>query len=169
MARKKVLRKQKPVLMIVGEGFAEKAFLLHLRGLYSNGNVSVKVKSAGGKGPKNVILDAVGEFSSARGNIKVAALLDTDLEWPVTETKRARAKGILLVGSEPCLEGLLLDILGLPHPRPPSSKNMKAHAHKHLTGSETEKSSYEAAFSKDVLDKARAKVKQLDELINLMT
>lgn len=167
MARKRI-KKQKPIQIIVGEGFAEKAFILYVRSIYSNGNVSVKVKSAGGKGPKNVIMDAIGEFNSARGDIRVAALLDTDLEWPKTETKKAVSKGIVLLGSTPCLEGLLLDILEIAHPIPPSAKNYKKKAHGYLTGPETDKDSYCKHFGKEVLEKARLKIKELDTLILLM-
>jgi len=42
----------------------------------------------------------------------VIVLLDTDLPWPKKHIQNALSTGINLIGSEPCLEGLHLDILG---------------------------------------------------------
>lgn len=155
----------KETLVFVGEGEAEKAFLLYLKSLYSVGNPRVTPKSAGGKGPNNVIGDAIGTLASS-GCTKVAALLDTDLPWPVELKKQAAVKKIPLIGSEPCLEGLLLDILKIN--KPAQSAKCKERMHPMLSGRETCKESYSKRFTKDVLDNARQHVPALDQIINIM-
>lgn len=171
MARKQRTRQKKVkiVQIIVGEGSAEKAFLLHLKSIYADGSKTIKIKSAGGKGPNNVINDAIGEYKASSGAVLVAAFLDTDLKWPVTAVKEAKAKGIELIGSEPCLEGLLLTILGKKHPIPPTNANLKKAVHPLLDNKPTDKASYQKGFGQVVLDKAKPRVKELETLINLMT
>ncbi|MFA0000783.1 hypothetical protein AB4428_20970 [Vibrio lentus] len=163
MAKKKRVLKES--LIFVGEGEAEKAFLLHLKSIYGVGNPKVTPKSAGGKGPNNVIGDALGTLACS-GCSKVAALLDTDLPWPVGLAKTAKQKKIPLIGSTPCLEGLLLDILGIK--KPASSSACKKLLHPKLSGRETCKESYAEAFSEEVLNQARTKVVELDSIINII-
>jgi len=43
---------------------------------------------------------------------RVVVLLDTDLEMSATVRRRARTKRVQIIGSTPCIEGLLLAILG---------------------------------------------------------
>lgn len=163
MAKKR--RVLKETLIFVGEGAAEKAFLLHLKSIYGVGNPRVTPKSAGGKGPDNVIADALGTLASS-GCSRVAALLDTDLPWPPRLRKQADAKKIPLIGSEPCLEGLLLDILRIK--KSSDSASCKKQLHHMLNGRETCKESYSILFTKDVLDNARSIVPALDQIINIL-
>jgi hypothetical protein len=109
----KPYRAQRKTLLAVGEGKAEVAFLKHLKQLYCSGGngVAVTIRNAHGKGPGNVIATAIGASSSASYDKKVC-LLDTDLEWTSENKHDAKRKKIELVGSTPCLEGLLLRILG---------------------------------------------------------
>ncbi|WP_213865013.1 hypothetical protein [Vibrio crassostreae] len=166
MARK--IKKQKPVLIFVGEGSAEKAFLLHIRSLYANGKKSVKPKSAGGKGPNNVINDALGEARSGRGETSVAALLDLDIPWPPKLVAEAKKKDIPLIGSNPCLEGLLIQILKLKKPTPLNNNSAKKLIHPKLDGSPTDKNSYASLFTKEVLDEAAKVVPELKAIIDIM-
>ena len=56
------------------------------------------------------------------GALRIAAydkrlcLLDTDLDWTNQNKHEAKKHKIILVGSKPCLEGLLLQILKKPVP-----------------------------------------------------
>lgn len=170
MARRKPknTKRVKVVQVIVGEGSAEKAFISHIKSLYADGTRTVRVKSAGGKGPNNVIGDAIGEHRAAGGNVLVAALLDTDLKWPKGIVAQANQKGIILIDSVPCLEGLLLTILGQRHPHPATNANLKNVVHPMLNNAPTDKASYQASFDKGTLDNARTTVPQLDSLIRLM-
>ncbi|MBM0493429.1 hypothetical protein GNZ06_20605 [Aeromonas jandaei] len=78
MAREK--RKLYTTILFVGEGLTEKIFIQYLRGMYSERKAKVTVKSANGKGPKNVIEDAIASFKQD-GYDYCCAVLDTDLEW----------------------------------------------------------------------------------------
>lgn len=156
----------KETLKIIGEGQADAAFLKHLKSLYGVGNPKVSAKSAGGKGPDNVIGDAIGTLNSSCYD-RVAALLDTDIPWPKSKVKKAQQKKIILVGSRPCLEGLLLKILE--KPVPVSSDDCKKAFHPLLGGKETEKVSYEKPLPKTLLDARRDDVEELDTLIKLIS
>jgi hypothetical protein len=75
-------------MVFVGEGEAEKAFLQHLKSLYGVGSLKVSPKSAGGKGPDNVINDAIGTLENSKCDT-VAVLLDTDIPWPPKLKKKS--------------------------------------------------------------------------------
>jgi hypothetical protein len=51
-------------------------------------------------------------------------LLDTDIAWPNKIVKEAIKRGVLLIGSSPCIEGYLLKLLG--HPVPVESRVCKS-------------------------------------------
>jgi len=169
MAKKKILsRKLKQTLVFIGEGETEKAFLQHIKALNFGGSLKITVKSAGGKGPSNVIGDGIGTKDNS-GCDYVAVLLDTDITWPKTKVKQAQAKKIKLIGATPCIEGLMLDILDQKHPTPSDNDSCKAKMHPQLSGKPTDKSSYESLFTKQVLTQAASKVTELDEIIKTMT
>ena len=104
---------QRKTLLAVGEGKADAAFLRYLRGLYCSGRqgVSVTVRNASGKGPTNVIGTAIGALRIASFDHKLC-LLDTDIFWSSKNISDAKRHKIQLIGAPPCLEGLLLQILG---------------------------------------------------------
>lgn len=166
--KKKGLRSLKKTLVFVGEGEAEKAFLRHMKSLYGVGSIKLTIKSAGGKGPDNVINDAISTLENSKCD-KVAVLLDTDLPWPGKLVKAARKLDIELIGSTPCLEGLLLTILGQPHPVPANNRTCKKSLHPQLAGKETLRESYQDLFSKSVLDDASDRITELRRIINLIS
>lgn len=137
MAKQKRPKKQlKKTMVFVGEGEAEKAFLLHIKSLYGVGSLKLTIKSAGGKGPDNVINDAISTLENSKCD-RVAVLLDTDLPWPSKLVKEAKALDIELIDSTPCLEGLLLTVLGQRHSTPSDNKTCKKSLHPQLAGKET--------------------------------
>lgn len=163
--KKRVLRQ---TLFFVGEGQSEKAFIEHLRALYSIPELKVSSKSAGGKGPSNVISETISVLSNT-GCDRAAALLDLDIAWPIALVKSATSKGITLIGVNPCFEAFLLDILNHKRPTPCNNQTCKKIVHPMLAGRETEKKSYEILFTKEVLDEARRRVEQLDMIIKVIT
>ena len=165
MARKRKLQKQ--TLLLVGEGETEKAFLQHLYTLYSTGALKIKIKSAGGKGPKNVINDAIGTLKNTDYDT-TAVLLDTDLAWPPALVKAATSQRIKLLGANPCLEGLLLSILKHKKPTPCNNQTCKKTLHPLLSGKATDKASYTLLFNKDLLDKAVDYCHELKILVALI-
>lgn len=166
--KKRPNRLLKKTLLLVGEGEAEKAFIQHLNSLYGTGKIKIKIKSAGGKGPNNVINDTI-NTQSYDGYDRAASLLDTDIPWPAALVKRAHQLKIELIGSEPCLEGFLLKILQQPLPSPLENNTCKKKLHPQLCGKETEKESYQVLFTKQLLDERAKTVKELKSLIDLIS
>lgn len=162
MAKKKIIRKVKKTLLAVGEGVSEKAFLLHLKSIYSTGDPKISVVTAGGKGPKHVISHAL-SCLKCDGYDYCIVLLDTDLPWPQKLVRLARSKGIVLVGAVPCLEGTLLDILSMAKAQ--TNNGCKSLLHPLLNGNSTSKESYQNLFHKEQLEISRITVPQLDMLI----
>jgi hypothetical protein len=161
LSKKHTIRK---TLLIVGEGDSEEAFLKHLRELYCSGGagVAVAVKNTHGKGPEHVIHHAARQ-SRIYSYDKCVALLDTDIPWTDKLKKDARKAKIEMVGSNPCLEGLLLSILG-ERPIVQSAECKKA-IQQLLNIDLTERKSYARDFPKAVLELARAKIYELDRLL----
>jgi hypothetical protein len=162
MARKQ--HQVRKTLLIVGEGDSEEAFLKHLRELYCSGGagVAVTVRNAHGKGPENVI-DHATRLARIASFDKRVALLDTDIPWTDKLKKEARKAKINMIGSIPCFEGLLLAILGK-YPAAQCADCKKAISL--LLGVDlTERQSYAKHFPKPVLDAARLKIVELDQLL----
>ncbi|OAT26191.1 RloB family protein [Buttiauxella ferragutiae ATCC 51602] len=164
MAKVRQVRVTKETLLFVGEGFCEKAFLAHINGLYSKGAIKTKIITAKGKGPEHVINHAI-SCKKIDGYDHVAVLLDLDLICAPSVLKDAKAKGIIIIGSEPCLEGFLLDIMGVK--KCTTNNGCKKICHPLLNGEPTDRDTYSALFKKSVLDKARKIHENLNSIINL--
>ena len=100
-------------ILLVGEGTADWAFLKYIKSLYiSRGcGVSAKVLNAHGKGPDRVVGYAIRQGQNAAYD-RIVTLLDIDLEMSAAVRRGAKSKKIQIIGAAPCLEGLLLKILG---------------------------------------------------------
>ena len=164
MARQ--VRIQRKTLLAVGEGKSDVAFLKHLISLYCEGGEGVKVtvRNANGRGPGNVISTAIGAGNSASYDRK-ACLLDTDIVWTPENIRDAKRHKIELVGSTPCLEGMLLKVLGKPVPlNSPQCKQQLSV----ITGSNmVDVKDYLELFPRDVLQTVRTQVAELDKLLRL--
>lgn len=158
-------RTQRATLLAVGEGHSEEAFLKYLRSLYCSGGngVSVTVRNAYGKGPHNVIEHAL-RHTMAAAYDRQLCLLDTDIVWPTALIKRAKQKRIILIGANPCLEGMLLDILG--NTTPDTSIECKRLLRTITNADMTESSDYDREFTKQVLERSRQRIRALDDLIS---
>jgi len=157
---------QRKTLLAVGEGKADATFLKYLRSIYCSGGggVNVSVRDASGKGPSNVIGTAIGALRISSYDKKLC-LLDTDLVWTKQNKKDANHKKIELVGSTPCLEGLLLKTLG--RTVPASSLDCKQQL-KIITGKDMiDIDDYAANFGYDVLQNQRAIMPELEKLLRL--
>lgn len=164
MAKKISIRKAKETLLFVGEGFCERAFLFHVNGLYSKGAIKTKIITAKGKGPEHVIKHAI-SCKKMDNYDRVAVLIDLDLICSPAVLKDAKAKGIRVIGSMPCLEGFLLDILGVA--KSTTNEGCKRIFNPLLGNDPTDRDSYTAHFKKSVLDKARKIHPNLDEIIRV--
>ena len=157
---------QRQTLLAVGEGKADAAFLRYLRGLYCSDRqgVSVTLRNANGKGPSNVISTAIGALRIASFDQKLC-LLDTDIVWTAKNISDAKRHKIQLIGAVPCLEGLLLHILGKSVPT--GSDECKRQL-KSITGkSMLEAEDYAGYFPHELIQHARIRMAELDRLLRL--
>jgi len=154
-------------VLLVGEGTTEWAFLKHIKALYlSRGcGVSAAIRNAHGKGPDHVVDYAIRQCRNAAYD-RVVVLLDTDLTMSAAVRRRVKSRKIHVIGSTPCVEGLLLRILG--ERVPGNSAACKAQYGRALPARLTAPKDYQTHFPKDVLDGQRADVSELDELLKCL-
>jgi len=154
-------------LLIVGEGRHEEAFLKHLKRLYvARGcGLSVTIKNARGKGAKHVVDWTVRQIANAAFD-EVAVLLDTDKDWTQSVEKRARRHKIIVLASEPCLEAMLLRVLGK-HPIG-DSKALKKKIAPYLNHDATQCENYRDSFGNERLQLARVSERAIDKLLKLL-
>lgn len=98
---------------------------------------------------------------------RAAVLLDTHLEMSMAARKRAKSKKIQIVGSTPCIEGLLLKILD--EPVPDTCAECKTRMDRLRLGPLTMQNSYQVKFPKDVLEGRQHAVAELRELLGLFS
>lgn len=153
-------------LIIVGEGIHEKAFLSHLKSLYSaNTNQKVKVDSADGGSPEDIVRTAVKKSKGIAYDRKFI-LIDSDIEINDKTKKLAKDNNITLILSEPlCLEGMLLRLLNISVPD--SSKKCKVLLHPKLDGKPTDRKSYENLITKEILE--NSKIEQIALIIKILS
>ena len=157
---------QRKTLLAVGEGKSDAAFLKYLRTQFCAGGsgVSVTVRQANGKRPINVISTAIGALRISSYD-KTLCLLDTDIDWTSQNKIDAKRKKIELIGSTPCLEGLLLQVLGRQFSS--ISDDCKCQL-KAITGKEMfEAEDYAAHFTYFHLQAVRTNIAELDKLLRL--
>ena len=143
---------KRATLIVVGEGPIEKAFIRHMKNLYDGQNTGqvVKVDSADGGSPADIIKTTVRKYSHAEYDRRYV-LMDSDVNIRQQDYDAARKAKIDLIVSRPvCLEGMLLDVLGLPVPD--TNASCKAALHPQLSGPPTQADSYAEKFPKPVLD-----------------
>jgi len=169
MARASKKRRVKlATLLVVGEGLAEKAFIEHMKGLYSqNTGQKVTVKGEGGGSPSVMIFNVLKNYQHAKYD-RVILMLDEDVPITAQDEAKARRNNITLIVSSPvCLEGMLLSILEQVIPFGASSSACKDLLHPQLSGSATRKESYSNLFPKPLLDRTeKAQIVSLRELLS---
>ena len=158
-------RAARHTVLLVGEGKTECAFLRHIKSLYiSRGcGVSVAIRNAYGKGPDQVVDYAIRQRRNAAYD-RVAVLLDTDLEMSATARRCADSKKIQIIGSTPCIEGLLLKILD--EPVPTTCAECKARVGRLLPDQMQSPDNYRAGFPKEFLEERRHGVQELAALLD---
>lgn len=158
-------------LLVFGEGLSEEMFLKHLRNLYAyNSNVAVTIRKGKGGTAYGIVVDAdntPGAFE------KKVVVLDNDKGEAEIEHARREAKqrGIDLLENSPCLEAVLLSILnsGKSYAGRGSAWCKSEFESKYLDKKKrTEPNEYLKLFPKELLDKQRATVHELNRMIVLM-
>lgn len=100
-------------LLIVGEGAHDCAFLSHVKAMFAprGQGLQVKIRDAHGKGAKHV-LEYARRLRRGSSYDSTAALFDTDTDWNPAVDAAARKSRIILLTADPCLEAMLLRLLG---------------------------------------------------------
>ncbi len=158
--------KAQRTLLIVGEGRHEEAFLNHLKSLYVTRGcgLSVTIKNARGKGALHVIDWTARQIANADYDV-VAALLDTDTDWNVKTEKLAKTKKIQVLKSEPCLEAMMLRLIG--KSAIGDTNALKRQFAPFVNNDATQRANYELHFSSTCLLAGRAKEPTIDALLKL--
>ena len=174
--RKKLVKRTKTTILIVGEGPTEKAFLQYIKELYTtrDDDFVVKVERGSGGSPKNVVQKTI-RLRGSRAYDKCYALFDEDrpLETDGKLEERMKKKPrIEILLTTPCIEGLFLAILQHPNfsQASASSDNCKREfeANYIQADKKTDKRSYAAVFPRAVLDGRRGRVQELDDILKAM-
>lgn len=95
---------------------------------------------------------------------RVVTLLDTDIPLSVAAAKHAKVRKIQVVGSNPCVEGLLLEILGKPVPT--TSPECKIRCEETIQADLKLQKSYAALFPKALLNRRKNAIDALGLLLN---
>ena len=170
--RKRPVRRTKKTVLIVGEGSTEKAFLRYVKELYitRDMDISVNVECGSGGSPRNVMEKAI-RLCGSRGYDKCFVLIDADIPLNADKkllTRMKRKPKIETLKSTPCIEGLLLSILGVSGNN--SSDQCKSIFESTYLSSnkKTDKRSYEKLFPKGMLDGKRTGIRELNNILKAM-
>jgi len=155
-------------VLLVGEGATEQAFLQYIKSLYiSRGcGVGVTIRNAHGKGPDHVVDYAIRQRRNAAYD-RMVVLLDTDLPMSVPVSKRARSQKVRVIGSTPCIEGLLLKIMG--EHVPATSAECKKRCGGVLPVRLMAPEDYTAHFPRELLDSRLDAVAELSQLLDCLS
>lgn len=162
-------RRASRTLLIFGEGLGEEMFLRHLRRLYShNTGVAITIRKGRGSNTPGIVVDACRVPGAFDRRIVV---LDNDKPEPEMRKAREEAgkRGIELVENTPCLEFLLLSIVGAKPAGQNSIWCKKEFESKHISqGKRSEPNEYLRVFPRELLEKQRAEISELDKLVQIM-
>ena len=156
-------------VLLVGEGYAEVAFIQHLKWLYVGrmSGLAITVKNAYGKGALNVVQVAIRQGRNAAFDVK-AVLLDTDTGWDEKTQTLARKEKVEVVPCSPCLEAMLLALCG--EAKQAQSTAFYKQAFEIRFGKPANDTSlYAKHFPKEFLDKARGESPELEALLAVLT
>lgn len=162
------IRRYKKTVLAVGEGESEKIFIRHLANLYCRKNeVSISSSSAGGSAPEH-ILDYAIKFRRDLKRDKEFILLDTDNEWTEEFVEKAKKEDIELIGSSPCFESFLLDILSSPNTCDGiGSGRCKSLFEDECRNRRFDEDECARLFPKPLLNDSRNRITKLDKIIKI--
>lgn len=168
MKANRARRHELRTVLLVGEGYAEVAFIEHLKALYvSRGcGLALTVKNARGKGALHVVDVAIRQSRNAAFDVK-AALLDTDTGWNDTTQATARKAKVQVLACNPCIEAMLL-ALHRDMAQGRSTAQYKQAFVAKFDAPAHEASLYAKHFTFEFLEKARLTSPVLEELLTLL-
>lgn len=164
MVTHQLVRVVRQTVLVAGGGYAEEAFLKHLRGLYTSkaSGRSVTVRNARGTLAAHVVSETY-RMARQLQHTHVVALLDAYTDIDGAATADARKKKIVPVSCDPCIEALLLRMHG---------DNAERDAAGHKAAFEVkfgmpahDARVYARHFSREVVDVARLNCPELNVLL----
>jgi hypothetical protein len=162
---KRAARRTKPTVLFVGEGKTEIAFVKHLKSLYQpERSPPVRIDTQDGHDAGQILRTTL-KRSNSEVRDTFVCLYDLDKALPVGDLVKARRKKFVLIGSEPCIEGFMLDVLN--KTRPHLTRDCKHKMHPLLGGKETDPESYKL-FTKVLLEQRREVMANLDLILRLI-
>jgi len=163
---KREVRRTKPTVLFVGEGKTEVALIKHLKSLYQpERNPPVRIDTADGKDSGRILRTAI-KRSQMEARDAIVCLYDLDKALPANDYAHVKSKRLFkLLGSNPCIEGFMLEILEKPVPL--GSSDCKHKICPWLCGKETDASSYKV-FTKELLENRRQTLPHLDKILTLI-
>lgn len=166
-ARDMMARIVRQTVLIVGEGYAEEAFLKHLRGLYTSRaeGRSLTVRNARGKGAAHVVSETW-RIARRLPHSHVASLFDADTDLDGGAVAEAHKKKITPVSCDPCIEAVLLRMHGDIAER--NSGGHKMAFEQRFGAPAHDARVYAKHFPRELVDAARANCPQLDVLLGLL-
>lgn len=157
-------RSRKITVLAFGEGEREKIFLRHISACYRRTNmVTVIVSSAGGGSPQYILDQAIRYRNGQKRDVEFI-LLDTKPDWPIEMIDIAKVEDIKLLGSAPCVESFLLEILELKSP----DTKYKDYFESLCLNQKFDEDECRRLFPKAVLNSAREKIPMLNEIISMI-
>lgn len=173
MPTRRRVRSVKKTALVYCEGAHDLAFVRHLIKLYADaGMVKFSIKSKQGKGgsPYMLVIEAsnvVGSFDKR--------MVKIDRDRPTTEVEQAEQaatqKNIAICWTKPCIEAMLLSILdGRDYSRFKSKTCKRLFESNHIPANKrTSSRAYESVFSLDIIEAARPRITDLEELVQFVT
>ena len=167
----RVARRIKKTRLVFCEGAEDKAFFDCIKALYLRDGYSIDIKRGAGGYQVHLVEEAI-----RRGDIYGGKYIAIDGDRDATEMKEAQQLAVrhnlVMLRTAPCLERLLINILE-PAKRTASwssSKCKKYFESRYISaGKRTNMRTYAAIFTKDILDEARIRLPELDEIINVFS
>lgn len=159
------MRKTNKTLLLVGEGYDEKAFLTYLKRQLNNrsSGLTVTVKNAKGGGAESVINWTIRQISIANYDT-AAVLFDTDTGWSQAIEKLAKSKKMVLLKCDPRFEAMMLRLKGV---TPKGNSASEKSQFKEYVANTTDPNSYAQHYDIDFLIENRSCEMTVDTLLNL--
>jgi hypothetical protein len=153
----------KRTLLLVGEGLHDAAFLTHVKHHCAprGSGLVVTVKNAHGKGALKVVNFAIRQRKNIHYDVCVV-LVDTDTDYNKNVELLAKRNGIHLIASDPCIEALLLRVIGK---KPGKASRLKAQFAPYVAGDPTNSQNYEENFGMKILKAASKTEVTIRELL----
>ena len=165
---KKKKRVAKRTILIYGEGLSEEVFLKLLKSVYSSdNNTYIKIRHGKGGSPLDIVNDTIKELGYFD---KRVVMLDDDRKEIEKAVIKAKKYDIEVFRNQPCLEATLLLILQDKIQNIKSSSCFKKEFEsKYICKKKKyEISEYIKIFHKSLIEKARKKNEELNNLISII-